>query len=479
MNTKKTILIILVILFVSLSGVFVCALLRAGTLTVETELPPGANGAEIVISPSGIVEAGTVTADPGNRVLSVELHSVGRGAATVSLVWDAVDDPALFGEEFTVPVRSVLNGILIDEITYNFSGWKSISYIAAAFLVILTGVLLIARRGELAANGIFSYRAMRLLASALFFGVTAVIRIAALFSIGSGGTVFLLLLRVYFSVQEFMVRSAPVVVLFAVLMTVSNLVLIRREGFSPINMLGIFIGIGMTLAVYFGIALYNSRIDLPFRNEIIEIYAGLTVYAECLMTSAILSAVLAAVHEPAYDKDYVIVLGCRIRPDGTLYPLIRSRTDRAIDFVRKQEELTGKAAVLIPSGGKGSDECLSEGEAMANYMRSRGIPDCRILAETRSTTTKENLLFSRRLIPEREEPYRAAFSTSNYHVFRSGLLAEGLGWKIEGMGSKTKWYYWPNAYMREFLGLISSSRVGQLIAITAISAVCFLIASLI
>jgi uncharacterized SAM-binding protein YcdF (DUF218 family) len=47
-----------------------------------------------------------------------------------------------------------------------------------------------------------------------------------------------------------------------------------------------------------------------------------------------------------------------------------------------------------------------------------------------------------------------AFSTTNYHVFRGGMFAREAGMHASGMGSKTKWYFWPNAEVREFVGLI-------------------------
>ena len=48
------------------------------------------------------------------------------------------------------------------------------------------------------------------------------------------------------------------------------------------------------------------------------------------------------------------------------------------------------------------------------------------------------------------------FSTTNYHVFRSGVWAALAGLSAEGMGSKTKWWYWPNAFMRETVGLLKN-----------------------
>jgi uncharacterized SAM-binding protein YcdF (DUF218 family) len=144
--------------------------------------------------------------------------------------------------------------------------------------------------------------------------------------------------------------------------------------------------------------------------------------------------------------------------------------DRAIEFAEAQGAATGKAAVLVPSGGQGSDEPVSEAEAMAGYLRSRGVAEERILVENRSRTTKENLDFSRGLITGTEKGRKTAFSTSSYHVCRGGILAEEMGWNIDGMGSRTKWYFWPNAFLREFIGLLAESWVQQLVAVMVIAA---------
>ena len=56
---------------------------------------------------------------------------------------------------------------------------------------------------------------------------------------------------------------------------------------------------------------------------------------------------------------------------------------------------------------------------------------------------------------------KVAFSTTNFHVFRSGLLARRVKMRAEGMGAKTKWYFWPNAAVREFVGLLTRHRFKQ------------------
>ena len=108
---------------------------------------------------------------------------------------------------------------------------------------------------------------------------------------------------------------------------------------------------------------------------------------------------------------------------------------------------------------------------MACYMREQGIPEDQILVEDRSKTTLENMRFSRRLIEERSDGAKVAFSTSSYHVYRGGILAAQSGWNIDGMGSRTKWYFWPNAFLREFIGLLVSSRRQQITAMLVIALV--------
>jgi hypothetical protein len=50
------------------------------------------------------------------------------------------------------------------------------------------------------------------------------------------------------------------------------------------------------------------------------------------------------------------------------------------------------------------------------------------------------------------------FSTTNYHVFRGYVCAHQAGMRVEGVGSKTRAYFWPNAFLREFAGLLVTQR---------------------
>jgi uncharacterized SAM-binding protein YcdF (DUF218 family) len=164
----------------------------------------------------------------------------------------------------------------------------------------------------------------------------------------------------------------------------------------------------------------------------------------------------AANREPEYNQDFIIILGCQIGRDGKPLPLLRGRIDRALEFYHKQLAQTGRQACFIPSGGKGSDEVISEAECMKNYLVEQGIDESIIYPETQSATTLQNMKFSKKIADAHKENAAILFSTTNYHVFRSGMFSAKAGMKAGGIGAKTKWYFWPNAQMREFIGLLVS-----------------------
>ena len=95
---------------------------------------------------------------------------------------------------------------------------------------------------------------------------------------------------------------------------------------------------------------------------------------------------------------------------------------------------------------------------MRNYLVEKGVAPGRIVLEDRSETTRQNMAFSREVIERHVgcdvSEVRVGFSTTNYHVFRGYVCAHDAGMVAEGMGSKTKAYFWPNAFLREFIGLL-------------------------
>ena len=83
----------------------------------------------------------------------------------------------------------------------------------------------------------------------------------------------------------------------------------------------------------------------------------------------------------------------------------------------------------------------------------------KLLIENKSTSTYENIKYSYNIIKKKIDNPIIAYSTTNYHVFRAGVIASNMKIKVEGIGTKTKSYYWVNAFIRKFVASIVSEKM--------------------
>ena len=259
--------------------------------------------------------------------------------------------------------------------------------------------------------------------------------------------------------RQYMVLTLPLLVAFAVAMAISNIALLRHERTRLQNVLGLIISLLLLAGEAVGFLLFyrdfmGSEWEARVQSTLENVYATVFVYFECMLTGSVICGIHAARHQPAPDQDVIVILGCWFRKDGTLPPLLRGRVDRALDFWKAQKASTGKEALFIPSGGQGADEPMPEAEAMRLYLEAQGVPPELIVPETRSLNTYQNMAFSREIADGRQVRGKAVFATTNYHVFRSGVWANQAGFPAEGIGARTRWWYWPNAFMRECVGLL-------------------------
>ncbi len=354
----------------------------------------------------------------------------------------------------------IVRGQIFDYAGFNATYWgvTTIFGLAALFFIWI--------RKEYQKDAYYSFRSVACCASILLFSVLFLIYFAAGLStliLPYVQTAKLLILITKNLMLAYSLLTIPFVAVFAIALAISNVKLIKHEGKRLTNMLGIGIAVILAIGTAVNIILFFKvyRTKTTAFTVIYAIYsAGFAIF-QVLLIGSIITCLQAAYRKISYDKDYIIILGCAIRKDGTLYPLIRGRVDRAIDFWNKQYNATGKKAVFVPSGGQGRDEIIAEAKAMERYLIEKGIPEELILAEDKSTNTHENMMFSKALIDARTENASIVYSTTNYHIFRSGLLAQEVGLKADGIGARTKWYFWPNAMIREVVGVFSRQSKSQ------------------
>ena len=282
---------------------------------------------------------------------------------------------------------------------------------------------------------------------------------------------------------QFAMISVPVLFIVTLMIGVSNIALIRHEGFRPKNLLSILLGafyIGGTVAIWiasdllekFVFDISESKLHLVLNTFIPLFFVLMMCYFVCILVGCAIMGYAATRKEPAHDKDFVIVLGCSIDKRGGLLPLLKARTNRAIRFAWDQEIDTGKKCLYVPSGGQGPNEVMSEGSAMELYLLSHGAEENEVFPEKKSTDTLENMKFSKKVIDGLKPDAKIAFATTNFHVFRSGILARMAGIDAEGVSSKTKWYFWPNGFIREFFGILAINKKAHVRAAIATAVIC-------
>ena len=278
------------------------------------------------------------------------------------------------------------------------------------------------------------------------------------------------------SFSYFAMLTLPCIIILSIYSIISNIILIKKEGLHPNKLLGIVMGIFSLIGLFFTQSIYfilNNILSGTALNYIkysLDICINASVsYLYTLILATLYCNVKASNHIPKYDKDYIIILGCKVMSNSALTPLLKGRVDKAIEFGKKQFEENNKKIIYIPSGGQGEDEITSEAEAMQKYLVKQGIEKNQIIIENKSSNTYENIKYSKKIIDNKNKKARVCFSTTNYHVFRSGIIANEQGLDCEGIGSKTKWYFYTNALIREFIANLVQERKKHIILLLLIN----------
>ena len=236
----------------------------------------------------------------------------------------------------------------------------------------------------------------------------------------------------------------------------NGIVMLRKEGRSLANMLSLVLGIIVAIGqiAVFTAALVTlfmgvERVEAKGINVVSMLIGASVLYLSLSVLAFVLYTLFLQIIPRKRDFDYVIIHGAGLIDGKRVSKLLADRLDKAIEVYRRDPT----PPVLIPSGGKGSDESVSEAEAMAAYLVDKGIPEDMIIKEDRSTTTLENLQNSKAIIEARPGRKYTALVTSNYHVYRALRYSRRIGLKCTGIGSRVAFFYWPSAVIREFIAI--------------------------
>lgn len=249
----------------------------------------------------------------------------------------------------------------------------------------------------------------------------------------------------------------PIIIVFSGIFLIFNgFILLKKEGFSKANLLSPIMGI----VILFFFVLMWIRAGLVtneffFTNHWINILVMFIIYTYIIFGFAFVGFMMYSFVYLWLPKkqhyDFIIIHGAGLLNGEKVTPLLKRRIDKAVQAFHQSKN---PHIQLIASGGQGSDEKISEAQAMYNYLvEQTDVPKEAILLEEKSTTTYENLLFSKELGEQLVENPRFLFVTNDYHVFRTSTYARQIGMQGDGLGCSTASYYIPSAFIREYVAM--------------------------
>ena len=249
----------------------------------------------------------------------------------------------------------------------------------------------------------------------------------------------------------------PIIIVFSgIFLLFNGFILLKKEGFSKANLLSPIMGI----VILFFFVLMWIRAGLVtneffFTNHWINILVMFIIYTYIIFGFAFLGFMMYSCVYLWLPKkqhyDFIIIHGAGLLNGEKVTPLLKRRIDKAVQAFHQSKNPYIR---LIASGGQGSDEKISEAQAMYNYLvEQTDVPKEAILLEEKSTTTYENLLFSKELGEQFVENPRFLFVTNDYHVFRTSTYARQIGMQGDGLGCSTASYYIPSAFIREYVAM--------------------------
>lgn len=222
-----------------------------------------------------------------------------------------------------------------------------------------------------------------------------------------------------------------------------------------------FIWFWLAMAIFFALLYgFNKlrekgivRISLPLWLKVgfwttVGIVSLLIVFVEAMVTISMFS------QTDPQDLDYLIVLGTYVDGDKPSESLAQ-RLDKAMEYMETNEEV-----IVIVTGGKGTEEQLSEAYVMATYLMDKGVDPERILMEDQATSTRENLIFSYEMIPKGSS---VGVVTNSFHVYRTMALARKLELdSAVGIAAPSDKLLLPSNMAREFFVIIKEKLMGYI-----------------
>jgi len=209
-----------------------------------------------------------------------------------------------------------------------------------------------------------------------------------------------------------------------------------------------FLGIFILLLPLIRAALH--RLGARRAKNITRIFLSLLILGAltvCTELGFILAGAVPEIRD-APDDAVVIVLGAQVKNSRPSL-ILSGRIKAAAEYLAAHPE-----SVCIASGGKGSDEDISEAKCIRDTLVSEyDIDSARIILEDRSLNTNQNMANCAAVIAGKGLSADVVVITDGFHMFRAKLLAGRKGLTPYSCPVPTDIRLLPAMYIREFVGI--------------------------
>lgn len=243
---------------------------------------------------------------------------------------------------------------------------------------------------------------------------------------------------------------------------------------------GIWLVLAFLLAVMGAVSHFYGRFRdrIPLWLSVSAVTVAVSLFVTFLVVEAAIGFNFVSFQNQSVD--YVIVLGTQVRGDQ-MSKTLRYRAEQAADYAQLHPN-----TVLVLSGGQGPGENVSEADIMYDYLRDHGVPEYQLIKEEQSTSTYENMVYSKLIIDEREQKRRQTIRdameavgyelapdedhnihigivTSNFHMLRAKGIAKKIGISSPyGISAKSDPVLFVHFCMRECFAILKDKFMGNM-----------------
>lgn len=207
---------------------------------------------------------------------------------------------------------------------------------------------------------------------------------------------------------------------------------------------------------------YNIEVRLNFAYAVLVFLGGVILgeggkVLRIIATAAVIAPLIfgfvlfacGAKDNADGSEKAIIVLGCGI--DGErVSPKLARRLDKAIEYFNEHPDKP-----VIVSGGQGVHDDIPESTAMKRYLVSKGVPDEKIIEESRATSTSAHFVFSKDITDMLPGGDKIVFVTSRFQIYRASRYAAGKGFEAHHIGARVPFYELPANYLCEMLAIVA------------------------